>query len=207
MRCPRSTRASTACCPTRWSLLSRLAAHARADPGRREAGGLRRRHRDDHRAAGDARRSAARDARAVADQVSTSARRITQAPMRDQAERSSSEELAGVADEVEQCDGGSHRRELIVGAPARHVGRSRDPHRHSVPERRGDAVAGGRAGAAAAGGDAEAVPEPDPRRRTHRQSADQHARRSRRTGNCRRRVRQASCTCSRARAWIRRGSP
>ena len=54
--------------------------------------------------------------------------------------------------------------------------------------------------------DAAAVPELDPRRRSHRQSADQHDARFRRTGNCRRRVRRASCTCSRARAWIRRGS-
>ena len=169
---------------------------ARAGPGRREAARLGRRHRDQHRAAVDDRRPAAADD--PADRYARRAAARSTAQQRDAAGRRGGRSRA--------VDVGPHRSRARDGAPAWQVGRSRDPHRHSVPERRRDAVAGGRAGAAAAGRHAEAVPELDPRRRPHRQSSDQHHRRSRRTGSCRRRVRRVSCTCSRARAWIRRGS-
>ena len=54
--------------------------------------------------------------------------------------------------------------------------------------------------------DAEAVPEPDPRRRTHRQSSDQHARVPVELGAVGGARGERRASVHEAPAWIRRGS-
>ena len=172
--------------------------HARADPGRREAGRPGADLGDQHRAAADDRRSAAQhrcsrsqwDIRSRCRPIPHSRATSLRASRTKSSRRcrisstasSSSVRRHGMWVEVEI------RTDILFPSGVATLSPAAEQVLQQLAR------------------DAQAVPEPDPRRRPHRQSSDQHARRSRRTGSCRRRARRASCICSRAPASIPRGS-
>ena len=102
-----------------------------------------------------------------------------------------------------ECDAGAHRRQAGHDPPREHVARDRDQHGYLVPERLGRVRAGGRAGARQARGRAEAVPESDPGRGSHRRSARSRPPPFPPTGSCPRPDRRAWCTSSPGPASIR----
>ena len=94
-------------------------------------------------------------------------------------------ELAKVADDVEASLAALVDAQLVTVQPPFVLDRSRNPRGHPVPERRRDDLPLGRTRRCnALAKNAGAVPEPHPRRRPHRQQADQDASCSRPTGNC-----------------------